>query len=160
VTRETRNLLGKKAVQRKGGIKTQGLVVLQNWVEVGKGREKGNITRQKVHRHPIPGPVNPAITGPDKGPTTVAADQATMIRPLTPSSQNTSAIAPPTTLTGGAPNVPVRKRKKRNASHVGATADPSRDRMNKTKPVSRMGLRPWDSLSGAKIKGPNMKPRR
>jgi len=154
-------MLGRKAVQKKGGgVKTKGPASPPKLGRCGERKRERNITRQKVHRHPIPGPVNPAITGPDKGPTTVAADQATMIRPLTPSSQNTSAITPPTTLTGGAPNVPVRKRKKRNASHVGATADPSRDRMNNTKPVSRMGLRPWDSLSGAKIKGPNMKPRR
>lgn len=117
-------------------------------------------THQNVHLHPT-GLTNPATIGAATGPTTVAPDHNIMTLPLGPSSQNTSAITPPTTLTGGLPNVPVKNlHAKKTPQLGGASAVPSSDSVNSTKLTSSVGRRPWLSLSGAKMSGPNMKPMR
>lgn len=117
-------------------------------------------THQNVHLHPT-GLTNPATIGAATGPTTVAPDHNIMTLPLGPSSQNTSAITPPTTLTGGLPNVPVKNlHAKKTPQLGGASAVPSSDSVNSTKLTSSVGRRPWLSLSGANMSGPNMKPTR
>ena len=83
-----------------------------------------------------------------------------MQRPRTTESVKVSASAPPTTLIGGLPNVPAKKRNAKKADQQGAAAEASVARLKRTNPPSSTGRRPTCSDNGAKTSGPQTKPAR
>jgi len=107
----------------------------------------------RAHRQPAPSARYPPAIGPSTGPSTGPKANIAVAPPLC-SSSNKSAITPPPTDNDAEAPKPARKRKAISASTLGANAAAMFQTKNRAMAISRTGLRPYTSLSGAAMRLP------